>query len=213
MNARAWRPIGEDQQQAWEIVATELGLTYTAGTVSKPPVIAGTIDGFGIRVTCSDDREGSPPANTYYSVTYPSLGAPIRIGRERAIRRIGILRSIIAVNDVEVGHKPFDKMAIIDTDTVETARAFLTDARREVISTLLDCRHTRNVIVSETTTAFDTKRIEAKPDRLAGNILGCVQLAKLLSRRRPGDGVVARQLRSFFDEDQFSVSAIQDGRR
>ena len=145
-----------------------------------------------------------------YKVTYPSLDGPIQIGKERTIRRVGTLRRLIHVNDVEIGHRSFDKMAIIDADDVATAAAFLTDARREVITTLLSSRRMLNVIVSEASTTFETKKIEDRADRLAGNILGSVRLAELLTKTGSGEGAPGRVLRSFFDEDQFTTSSIQD---
>ena len=210
MTFETWKPIGDEEQPIWEATAAELGLFYKEGTASKPPIITGTIDGFLVKVECTAEREHHAPPKTMYRVTYPSLGDPIRIGRERTIRKVGILRRLIHVHDIEIGDRAFDRLAIIDADDVEAAATFLTESRREIIATVLRSRKMRNVIVSESSTSFDTDKVEHRADRLAGNILGLAQLAGLLARSEAGTDPQAVQLRSFFDDDHSDPSPIQD---
>ena len=107
----AWKPIGRRQRASWMATAEQLGLRHFDGTVNNPPVISGDLEGFDVSVSCTDRTQATPL--TRYHISYSSLGDPIRIGRETALARVGVLRRMIDLNDLEIGDAGFDKLALL----------------------------------------------------------------------------------------------------
>ena len=212
-----WRPIGRDEREVWQATAEQLELRFRPGTVNNPPHIHGEIDGFHVAVTCSFDRRDKGSSRTTYELSYSSLGAPIRIARQSTMARFGIVRRLIDLDDLEIGDSAFDNVAIIDAAEVDVARAFLTSARRNAIAQLLAMSELDGVVVSETTTTFETPRIEGSARRLVGNLLGMAEFAKILSRSDPAGGpppsdsaLPSEPLRSLFDAPNQASQQVQD---
>ena len=211
-----WKEIGKRSRASWSAVAKQLGLRYVRGSRRLAPTIAGRIDGFNVEVTCTDDRAGSATPKTLFKVLYDPIGDPIRIGRATVLTKVGVWRQLIQVADLEIGDAAFDRLALIDAADVESARAFLTEQRRKVISDVLESKSLRDVIVSEAATAFHTRRVETSVQRLTGNILGMVELAKILTAEQVVDGQLALSenlepmvpLASYFESG--GTSNIQD---
>ncbi len=220
--------IGESARPHWDACAKELDLRYYRGTAHKAPQITGDIDGFRLFVTLTDCRRGDAEAFTYYQIEYRSAGVPIRITSETALTRTPVLRRMIDVKDLKVGDRQFDKLALIDAESVEAASQFLTDRRRQLIGELLGMRNLIDVIVTDTHTAFRTKKLEDSAGRLTGNILGLIEFARIM-----GNGGNASvefdmfgelvetlpetqntlppvNLTSFFDADPATPARVQD---
>ena len=194
---KEWTAIARRELPQWQACAKMLNLAFYAGTSREAPVIAGDIDGFELRVTCTDDRKGAAKPVTLYEVHYPAFASPIRITRETKTTRVGILRRVIDVKDLqigdEVGDRKFDKLALIDAEDVETTAAFLTTRRRQAITELLGTSGLRDVVVSEATMSFQTRKVEGSAGRLTGNILGMVEFARVMAdastaHERPASG-------------------------
>lgn len=177
---RTSKRIGESARTHWDACAKELNLRFHRGTAHKAPRITGDIDGFRLFVSLTDDRKGDPEAFTHYQVEYRSAGIPIRISKETPLTRTTPLRRIIDVADLQIGDRPFDKLALIDAESVEAASEFLGDRRRQLISELLGMRNLIDVVVTDTYTSFRTKRIESSAGRLTGNLLGLIEFARIM---------------------------------
>lgn len=223
---RKAKRIGESSRIHWDACAKELDLRFYRGTAHKGPRISGDIDGFRIYVTVTDDRKGDQEAFTHYQVEYRSAGIPIRISKETPLTRARPLRRVIDVADLQIGDRPFDKLALIDAESVESASEFLCERRRLLITELLGMKNLIDVVVTDTFTTFRTKKLESSAGKLTGNILGLVEFARIMGTGGNADvefdifGVPTETLRptnnvlppvtlhSYFDSD--SRSRIQD---
>lgn len=213
-----WTQIGRSGRTAWQATAAHFELRYHKGTANKAPFIVGNVEGFDVHITCTDDRKPKPPAVTVYQIDYASLGGPIRIGRESTLGRVKILRKLTDIVDLEIGDQSFDKLALIDAADVESAVTFLTYRRRQAITELLCTKGLRNVMVTESTTSFDTRGVEDSPRQLAGNLLGLIEFAKIIGPSIAPDGALApsnnlapvEELRSYFDLTASGGPDIQD---
>ncbi len=183
-----WSPIGRRSRATWQTVATGLELKFRAGTVNSPPVIYGHINDYYLEVTCTDDREGSKPAVTRYSIEYDSGCPPIRIGEDSVLKRFPGMSRVKFISalqkgaDVEIGNAKFDRIAAIDAASPDDARRFLTALRQRAITDLMETPSLRRVIVTESVTAFETKHIESSAELLVGNIIGLLRFAEIMGR-------------------------------
>lgn len=210
-----WRPIGHRQRDQWAAAAQQLGLRHYRGTVRIAPLITGTIDGFDLHITCTDDRSDAPKPVTVYNIDYRPIGGPIRIARETTLTKVGVMSRMIEVADLQIGDREFDKLALIEAADIETAKAFLTPNRRRVISEFFGNASLREGVVSEARTTFKTRRVEGSKNRLIGNTLGMVQFARILTSRQSTGQLAPMEnlapetpLRSYFEDP--SESDIQD---
>lgn len=117
--------------EAWQLVAEELGLAQTAADWTAGPRLDGSVAGFP--VTIDIEKKGSGKSRTPW--TRFAVGVPGMVP-DLSFREEGFLSAIskaFGTGDIEVGDPEFDRRFHIAGRSADEIRAYLTPRRRTVL--------------------------------------------------------------------------------
>ena len=121
--------MAKQTDEAWSLVARQLGLHFTAGGMLGRRRLGGLLHGNGVHVDTFTRGSGkSSKTYTRYRVIYPE---PLRLGLR--LSRQGFfsgLASYFGAQDIEVGDAAFDSNVVVKGVDPERVIGFLTPARR-----------------------------------------------------------------------------------
>ena len=120
---------------AWVEAAGQLGIQLKPTTgwaaMSGKLSMRGSVDGFTVWINTFQSNDKT---HTRYRVRMPSLVLGLKLSRQSPLASIS---RFFGAQDIETGEPLFDKQIMIKGDYPEPTKAFLTPARRVVISELI----------------------------------------------------------------------------
>ncbi len=165
-------------EEAWQQVAGELGLQFSAGSWTSGPSIAGSVNGFFVSV---DTQGANEDRVTRYSVEYPSTGQQDIGLTKQSSFHFTLVKRLMAKNDVEIGDREFDDKVLIDAHDPIAAARYLSPARRQAVLQLFDNQPFRNPTVTNTSLVVDTSGLESSHVNLRATISALLQTATIMS--------------------------------
>jgi len=163
--------------QAWQLVAGELHLTFSPETFTKRAYLAGTIQGIGVEVKSVTESSGkSSNQYTRYRVSYPPLGVGLKMRASGGWQR---LTRLLGAQDISTGDAEFDPEVTVKGDDEEAVRRLLTPARRMSVHRLM-AEH-RGTIVEDSGITWDSSGLETDAERMLTVIRRMVGVAGRLS--------------------------------
>ncbi len=181
----------ERYRQIWASVASQLGLSFSAGTGRDHEMrMVGYLR--GISVVVDVHMMGSGDSKRYYtrySFTYPG-GASEKFVMRRQGKLSSIFGSLFGKPDLSLGDPAFDAMVHIDANDRVAVDRYLTPARRMAVLSLLE-RFVR-AEVTESSFVVERLNVQENPQALTATIFQLQDIALTLSA--PTDVDVALQM-------------------
>lgn len=196
------------ESAAWQIVASELGLSHRpGGAFNQELAIWGHVR--GVQLTVSPTIRGNGDSRQRYTkfvLLFPAVGPRVELRKQSAMSRF--TRIFSQENDVVIGTPAFDERVRIDGDDPLAIRRFLSPARQSVALALLE--REPFVTITERSIELERRGRMANAHELAVTIRHLIDMSLVLSAPTEVDLALEKQAAGDLGEAIGDLRAINE---